>query len=261
MSPRHRKRRSAPVGPIALAAGAVAVVAGVGAGVAALNGGEGPAVSARSGDAPARVTPSLPRAESGGDRSASSSPPATRRSASPGPEKSTTAPRPERSTAVPKADRRTERASRPPRTTAPQPPAPRAETPAGTGAPGVAGEVLNLVNQARADAGCPAVTADARLDAAAGKYSDAMADSGNFSHTGTDGSTVDQRVEREGYRWSAVGENIAKGQPDAGAVMDAWMNSEGHRANILNCGFREMGLGVEERAGGPWWTQVFATGR
>ncbi|MFI8823896.1 CAP domain-containing protein [Streptomyces sp. NPDC053431] len=54
--------------------------------------------------------------------------------------------------------------------------------------------------------------------------------------------------------WSRSGENIAKGQADAAAVMDAWMNSPGHRANILNCGFTEIGVGVGTD-GGPSWTQ------
>ncbi|MFE2236226.1 CAP domain-containing protein [Streptomyces sp. NPDC059442] len=119
-------------------------------------------------------------------------------------------------------------------------------------------EVVRLVNVERAAAGCKALTVDADLTDAAQEYSDAMAATGNFSHTGTDGTQPQDRIEAAGYTWSRSGENIAKGQADAAAVVDAWMNSPGHRANILNCGFTEIGVGVSTD-GGPWWTQDFGT--
>ncbi len=122
-------------------------------------------------------------------------------------------------------------------------------------------QVLALVNQERAAAGCSPVTENARLTRAADDYSDVMAASGVMSHTGPDGSTMASRVEAAGYQWSALGENIARGQADAEAVMEAWMNSSGHRANILNCDFAEMGIGVHAGDGGPWWTQDFGTSR
>ncbi|MBQ0985637.1 CAP domain-containing protein [Streptomyces sp. F63] len=259
MSSRHRKPRSLPLRPIALAAGALTVAAGVGTGLALDDDRPATVASEPRSAAGDALSPASPTA---GETTAAPSPSATRRSPSPKPEKSgktATAPRPERTTA--KADRQSDRQSAPAR--APEP-VETAGQPAGTApeaaATGVAAEVLRLVNQARANAGCAPVTADERLDSAAQKYSRAMASSGNFSHTGTDGSDVSERVEREGYTWSTVGENIAMGQPDAAAVMDGWMNSEGHRANILNCDFKEMGLGLHE-SGGPWWTQVFATSR
>ncbi|NEE25044.1 CAP domain-containing protein, partial [Streptomyces sp. SID7982] len=52
-------------------------------------------------------------------------------------------------------------------------------------------------------------------------------------------------------------ENIARGQADAQAVVEGWMNSEGHRANILNCDYKTIGIGVHEGSGGPWWVQNF----
>ncbi|MFP8882843.1 CAP domain-containing protein [Streptomyces mangrovi] len=139
----------------------------------------------------------------------------------------------------------------------------------GAGAPGAdapedsgpQAQVLALVNRERAAAGCRPVTADARLTRAAEDYSDTMAASGVLSHTGPDGSTMAGRVEAAGYAWSNLGENIAQGQPDAASVMKAWMNSPGHRANILNCAFEELGVGVHFGDGGPWWTQNFGTGR
>ncbi|MFG2834030.1 CAP domain-containing protein [Streptomyces zaomyceticus] len=146
--------------------------------------------------------------------------------------------------------------SAPPATAKPTAPEPDSGTrPAGGGA---AEEVVRLVNAERAAAGCNALTVDADLTEAAQDYTDDMAATGNFSHTGTDGSQPQDRIEAAGYTWSRSGENIAKGQADAAAVMDAWMHSPGHRANILNCGFTEIGVGVSTD-GGPWWTQDFGT--
>ncbi|QNP66151.1 CAP domain-containing protein [Streptomyces genisteinicus] len=131
----------------------------------------------------------------------------------------------------------------------------------GAASNGAEAQVLALVNKERAAAGCGPVTANARLTQAADDYSDVMAASGVMSHTGPDGSTMTSRVEAAGYAWSTLGENIARGQADAEAVMDAWMNSPGHRANILNCSFDELGVGVHMGDGGPWWTQNFGAGR
>ncbi|MCW5249658.1 CAP domain-containing protein [Streptomyces sp. SHP 1-2] len=125
-----------------------------------------------------------------------------------------------------------------------------------------AGErVLVLVNEERARAGCAPVTANGRLARAADAHSGVMAASGVMSHTGPDGSTMADRVGAAGYEWAALGENIARGQADAASVMAAWMDSPGHRANILNCSFEELGVGVRMGDGGPWWTQDFGTGR
>lgn len=135
------------------------------------------------------------------------------------------------------------------------------QEPREAGRGGTTAEVLALVNEERADAGCRPLTADGTLGRVADTYAGVMADTQRLSHTGPDGSTVGDRVTRSGYTWSSVGENIARGQADAEAVVDAWMNSPGHRANILNCSFRELGIGVDQGSGGPWWTQVFATGR
>ncbi|MFI2372123.1 CAP domain-containing protein [Streptomyces sp. NPDC018833] len=133
---------------------------------------------------------------------------------------------------------------------------------AGDGASnGAEAQVLALVNEERAAAGCGPVTANERLTRAADDYSDVMADSGVMSHTGPDGSTMTTRVEAAGYTWSTLGENIARGQADAASVMNAWMQSPGHRANILNCSFEELGVGVHVGDDGPWWTQNFGASR
>ncbi|MEV5970379.1 CAP domain-containing protein [Streptomyces sp. NPDC051921] len=149
-------------------------------------------------------------------------------------------------------------ASAPTRTAAKKPSATKADSGSRPTGSSEAQEVVRLANIERAAAGCKPLTVDADLTRAAQDYTDDMAATGNFSHTGTDGSQPQDRIEAAGYTWSRSGENIAKGQSDAAAVMDAWMNSPGHRANILNCGFTEIGVGVSTD-GGPWWTQDFGT--
>jgi uncharacterized protein YkwD len=116
--------------------------------------------------------------------------------------------------------------------------------------------VLALVNQARAGAGCGAVTADPGLAGVALGHSAGMRDRGFFDHTDLDGLSPFDRAERAGVT-NARAENIARGQQGPAAVMDAWLTSPGHRKNILNCSYRTMGLGVVTGSGGPWWTQMF----
>ncbi|MFF7794359.1 CAP domain-containing protein [Streptomyces sp. NPDC007991] len=119
-----------------------------------------------------------------------------------------------------------------------------------------AAQVLKLVNEERAKVGCSAVAANSALTELAQDYSEAMAARGFFDHTDPDGRTPWDRAGKAGIS-NLGGENIARGQADAAAVMDAWMNSPGHRANILNCDFKTLGVGVEFGSGGPWWTQDF----
>ncbi|MFF5536500.1 sigma-70 family RNA polymerase sigma factor [Streptomyces cinerochromogenes] len=122
---------------------------------------------------------------------------------------------------------------------------------------GTVAQVVALVNKERAAAGCGPVTEDAQLDRAAQGHSDDMAARGFFDHTNPDGDGPGERITAAGYRWSTYGENIARGQQTPQDVMDSWMNSPGHRANILNCSFKNIGVGVHNGSGGPWWTQAF----
>ncbi|MFJ3791616.1 CAP domain-containing protein [Kitasatospora sp. NPDC090091] len=119
-------------------------------------------------------------------------------------------------------------------------------------------QVVDLVNAERAKAGCGPLTAESRLATAAQNHSEDMANRNYFDHASPEGFHADHRIEATGYKWSSWGENIARGQKDPAAVMNAWMNSSGHRANILNCSFKQIGVGVRTGSGGPWWTQVFA---
>ncbi|MGW1810438.1 sigma-70 family RNA polymerase sigma factor [Streptomyces sp. NPDC002078] len=137
-----------------------------------------------------------------------------------------------------------------------------AATPASTAQPlpdrtDAVGEVVALVNKERAGVGCGPLTEDPQLQQAAQGHSDDMATRHFFDHTNPDGVDPGQRITAAGYHWATYGENIAQGQQTAAAVMESWMNSPGHRANILNCSFKDIGVGVHKGAGGPWWTQDF----
>jgi uncharacterized protein YkwD len=120
-------------------------------------------------------------------------------------------------------------------------------------------QVLDLTNAERAKAGCDALRLDVHLRTAARGHSTDMAVHNYFSHTGRDGSDPGERMADAGFNirrgWA---ENIAAGYPTAKAVMTGWMNSSGHRANILNCRLQALGVGVARSSGGRlYWTQDF----
>lgn len=124
-------------------------------------------------------------------------------------------------------------------------------------------QVLDLVNQERTDRGLDPLTLSERLDQAADDYSQTMIDADHFSHTGPNGSSMRQRIEDAGYtNWNRLAENIAAGQRTPEQVVQGWMNSSGHRANILNPDLTHMGLGYAEGNAeyGNRWTQVFGAG-
>ncbi|MEU0157890.1 CAP domain-containing protein [Streptomyces sp. NPDC006261] len=147
------------------------------------------------------------------------------------------------------------KAPAPPKTSAAPPPPSKkpAPSPSGTSA---RAEVLALVNQERAKVGCSPLTTSTPLTSLAQNFSQDMAARGFFDHTDPDGDTPWDRAAQAGVQGLGA-ENIARGQADAQAVMDGWMNSEGHRANILNCDFTTIGIGIHEGSGGPWWVQNF----
>jgi RNA polymerase sigma factor (sigma-70 family) len=118
-------------------------------------------------------------------------------------------------------------------------------------------QVVALVNKERSAAGCGPVAEDPLLNKAALGHSEDMDARDFFDHTNPDGAEPGQRITAAGYTWSTYGENIAQGQQTPQAVMESWMNSPGHRANILNCSFKDIGVGVHKASGGPWWTQNF----
>ncbi|WP_084557382.1 CAP domain-containing protein [Hamadaea tsunoensis] len=120
-------------------------------------------------------------------------------------------------------------------------------------------KVIDLINVERGKAGCGKLRNDARLQKAARAYSTRMAKENFFSHTSPDGGTFVQRIEAAGYpHGGASAENIAYGYADAQAVVDGWMNSEGHRKNILNCSYKAVGVGLAYNSKNtPYWTQDF----
>jgi uncharacterized protein YkwD len=129
------------------------------------------------------------------------------------------------------------------------------------------GQVLDLVNQQRsqgADCGSegtfgPAepLVQNALLDCAARAHSLDMHERDYFEHTNPDGDAPWDRMERAGYSYRQAGENIAFGPTAADAVMQQWMSSDGHCANIMNPDFVHSGIGYH--AEGRLWTQVFGT--
>ena len=121
---------------------------------------------------------------------------------------------------------------------------------------GPAEEIRTLVNDERAAVGCGGLEAQSQLDAAAQGHAEDMASADYFDHTSRDGRSPTDRAREQGYR-GGVGENIAYGYPDAASVMDGWMNSEGHRANILNCDYQYIGIGIADRNGTLYWVQNF----
>ncbi|WP_327268179.1 CAP domain-containing protein [Streptomyces sp. NBC_01218] len=273
---RNRRRVPLPVRAgllgvsAAVAVGAVAVASGMLPGGQTYSLGENSHDEgvADSGGAPDLLTqgtasadptgsgPTATPASRGGGRPASPSAPAsaspsaspTEKSASPAPSATPTV---RKTTAAPVVT--TSAPPAPPETTSAAPKS-EAPEPATDATPQTA--VLTLVNQERSKAGCRPVTLSSSLTKLAQDFSRDMAARNFFDHTDPDGDTPWDRADAAGIT-NLGGENIARGQADAQAVMDSWMNSEGHRANILNCDYTTLGVGVHIADGGPWWTQDF----
>ncbi|GAA4891466.1 CAP domain-containing protein [Streptomyces coeruleoprunus] len=163
-------------------------------------------------------------------------------------------------TASPTARRATTGAAAP--TKRPVPPKTR-PTPQPGAAGGAAGEyvrsVVALANAERAKAGCSPLRVNSSLQAAAQRHADDMAARNYYEHDSPEGRNAGDRMQAAGYRWRTWGENIHRGPKAPAAAMRDWMSSPGHRENILNCKFKDIGVGVNLRANGPWWVQNFGT--
>ena len=120
-------------------------------------------------------------------------------------------------------------------------------------------EVLNLVNKERTSRGLSALSLDEGLSKVAQNHSKDMAENNYFSHTNLAGESPFDRLKKGQISYRTAGENIAAGQKTPEAVVNSWMNSEGHRKNILNASFNKMGLGYVTANSGykTYWTQVF----
>ena len=119
-------------------------------------------------------------------------------------------------------------------------------------------QVLDLVNAERTKRGISALTLDSNLSSVATKKSQDMVNKNYFDHTSpTYGSPFDM-MKQFGISYRTAGENIAKGQKTPQEVVTAWMNSEGHRKNILNPNFTNLGVGIaKDSKGTTYWTQMF----
>ncbi len=116
-------------------------------------------------------------------------------------------------------------------------------------------QVLNLVNKHRRENGLKELTLNSNLSDVAQIKAEDMKNNNYFSHTSpTYGSPFDM-MKQFGISYKTAGENIAKGQKTPEAVVNAWMNSEGHRSNILNANYTQMGLGYTN--GTVYWCQMF----
>ena len=132
-------------------------------------------------------------------------------------------------------------------------------------------QALARVNAARSQtrncggtryAAVPALSWDAKLEAAALAHTRDMIAKNFFSHTGSDGSNVGTRATSAGYTWSSIGENIAAGYPSLDAVVTGWLQSPGHCANLMSANFTQFGLSLQNASGNAaydtYWTMVLA---
>uniref|UniRef100_A0AAV1UVQ9 SCP domain-containing protein n=1 Tax=Peronospora matthiolae TaxID=2874970 RepID=A0AAV1UVQ9_9STRA len=124
-------------------------------------------------------------------------------------------------------------------------------------------EMLDAVNVERSKEGLAPLCSNNKLSAAAKRHSDDMAAQDFMAHVGSDGSTMSQRITASEYEWDAIAENVAAGQEDVTSVMVSWMNSKGHRANILGPDYTMLGMAYAyngESKYKHYWTQDFGTG-
>ncbi|MEU4269059.1 CAP domain-containing protein [Streptomyces sp. NPDC026092] len=122
-------------------------------------------------------------------------------------------------------------------------------------------EVVALANAEREKAGCAPLRSERRLAESAQAHADDMADRDYYEHTTPEGRDAGDRITAAGYTWSSWAENIHRGPKTPVQAMEDWMSSDGHRRHILNCAFKDIGVGVALAADGPWWVQNFGTRR
>ena len=202
------------------------------AAVAALApGAGGGAPGARASDSPPATPSASPSASPSAARPPSATPkPSPSASKKPQVKKTTAAPR--KTTATPKV---------------------------ASGNEGQENEVIRLTNVERDKAGCGAVKLNTKLRTAMRLHVQELGTHGNLyiSHVSDDGRSFVDRAKAQGYT-DPGGENVARGQRDAADVMNSWMNSEGHRANIVNCSFKAIGVGAVKGVDGTIvWGQIF----
>lgn len=123
-------------------------------------------------------------------------------------------------------------------------------------------ELLKLTNIERKKLGLAPLRLSSKLTKAAQFHAEDMANNNYFSHTGKNGSTMSDRTKATGYKFSFLGENLAAGRATPEGTIRQWMNSTGHRANILNEKFTEIGFGYANSPNSRYrhyWVQVFGS--
>ncbi len=135
---------------------------------------------------------------------------------------------------------------------------PATETPSVSGLSAIEAEVVRLVNIERQKEGLQPLVASSELSNVARMKSEDMAKNNYFSHTSPTYGSPFEMMKQFGIKYNTAGENIAKGQLSAQSVVNAWMNSSGHRANIMNPSFNKIGVGHYKSSNGTnYWTQMF----
>jgi uncharacterized protein YkwD len=120
-------------------------------------------------------------------------------------------------------------------------------------------QLINLINAERISQGRPPLSISPLLMQVAEAHSQDMIDRNFFDHTNPDGLDPGDRLDNAGYHWMTWAENIGAGQTTAQEMFDVWMNSSGHRANILNGDVTEIGIGYATGGTyGHYWTAIFA---
>ncbi|MFC0843152.1 sigma-70 family RNA polymerase sigma factor [Streptomyces noboritoensis] len=238
----RRRRRAAAVLAGATAIGGLAVVIHVS------SDPSGPPTAVADAPADGAVTAASPDGATATGPTRTTNSPSLKPSSSPSPSRSAASPKPTAHSPAPHTA-----TAKTPSSHAPKVPNSLAKQGS------TAQQVIALVNTERAKNGCGPVSDNSKLATAAQRHSDNMAAQDFFDHTDPSGSGPGERIHAAGYQWSTYGENIARGQQTPADVMNSWMNSPGHRANILNCAFKELGVGIHNGPGGPWWTQDFGT--
>jgi uncharacterized protein YkwD len=248
---RHRDRPAMP-SPVAFGLSVTALLAVVGAGAALL-----PASFTGSGTAAelpeAAVAALVPGAGGGAPGTGAARPSGAPPSAAVPPSSAAPKPAPSKTATKKPAAKKvtpTKTPTRKPTTSAPK---------VGAGLAAQETEVIRLVNVERGEAGCGSVKLNTKLRAAMRLHVQELGTHGDLyiSHVSDDGRDFVARAKEQGYN-DPGGENVARGQRDAADVMTSWMNSDGHRANILNCSFKAIGVGAVRGVDGSIvWGQIF----
>jgi uncharacterized protein YkwD len=258
MTNHRRSPRNGVAGPLLASLSALVLLMGIGwfvvrdTGSSKVTSQDSPVADVTAtDDAPAKATRTSPT-------SPSSTPRRTTPTPTPSPTRTTTkspTPRPTRTTQPSRGSTRTPTPSpRPTRTSTPTP----TKTTKPVGGSGTAeSQVLALTNQERAKAGCGPLRTNKALTNAAEAHAADMVDQHYFAHDSLDGRSPFDRMKAAGFRGGAMAENIAAGYSSPAAVVEGWMNSPGHRANILNCTYTMIGIGydsgqVQSGMNGSW---------